>query len=555
MPHPRHRAPSSKPSYPLTRPTDHIKGSITMKRLSKTLIATLAASVLCLSGIAQARDLTIALRSEPSSMDPQFHSLTPNTQLSETLFDPLVRTDGTAKPVPSLAESWTVDGNVWTFKLRPGVKFSDGSEFTAQDVLFTYDRVPKVPNSPSSYSLYLSTVEKVEAPDPMTVVITTKGPSPVLLANLSMVPIMSHKAASGPAPEGKTTVELNRGDGLVGTGPYKFVSWKRGAEIIFERNEHYWGEKPAWDKVTYRPISNSAARVAALLAGDVDVIEDPSTDDLPQLKKDDRLYVQETPSVRVIYLALNQGDEVPPGMVGTDGKNPLTDQRVRKALSLAIDRKAIVERVMDGVGLPAGNLLAFPAFGTSEKYSKVAPADPEQAKKLLAEAGYPDGFSLSLGSPDGRYTNDKRIAQVVAAMWARIGVKTDVQTMAPPVFFKQRNAYAFSTYLAGWAASSGEMLNPLTSLVVTKDSTKGLGTTNWSKYSNPEMDKLVQEASQTLDDDKRAQLLQQAGAMVMDDYGILPLQFELSVWAMKKDVRYGGRADQMTLAQDMTLAK
>jgi len=526
-----------------------------MKRLSKTLIATLAASVLCLSGIAQARDLTIALRSEPSSMDPQFHSLTPNTQLSETLFDPLVRTDGTAKPVPSLAESWTVDGNVWTFKLRPGVKFSDGSDFTAQDVLFTYDRVPKVPNSPSSYSLYLSTVDKVEAPDPMTVVITTKGPSPVLLANLSMVPIMSHKAASGPAPEGKTTVELNRGDGLVGTGPYKFVSWKRGAEIIFERNEHYWGEKPAWDKVTYRPIFNSAARVAVLLAGDVDVIEDPSTDDLPQLKKDDRLYVQETPSVRVIYLALNQGDEVPPGMVGTDGKNPLTDPRVRKALSLAIDRKAIVERVMDGVGLPAGNLLAFPAFGTSEKYSKVAPADPEQAKKLLAEAGYPDGFSLSLGSPDGRYTNDKRIAQVVAAMWARIGVKTDVQTMAPPVFFKQRNAYAFSTYLAGWAASSGEMLNPLTSLVVTKDSTKGLGTTNWSKYSNPEMDKLVQEASQTLDDDKRAQLLQQAGAMVMDDYGILPLQFELSVWAMKKDVRYGGRADQMTLAQDMTLAK
>lgn len=210
---------------------------------------------------------------------------------------------------------------------------------------------------------------------------------------------------------------------------------------------------------------------------------------------------------------------------------------------------------MDGVGLPAANLLPYPAFGTSEKYSKVAPADAEKAKKLLADAGYADGFTLSLGSPDGRYTNDKRIAQVVASMWARIGVKTNVETMAPPVFFKQRNAYAFSTYLAGWSASSGEMLNPLTSLVVTKNPEAGVGTTNWSKYSNPDMDKLVMEASKTLDDDKRSKMLQDASAMAMEDYGILPIQFELSVWAMKKDMRYEGRVDQMTLAQDMKLVK
>ncbi|MGP1614061.1 MAG: ABC transporter substrate-binding protein, partial [Pollutimonas bauzanensis] len=501
-----------------------------MKSIRKNLIlSALAASFFCIAGAAQARDLTIALRSEPSSMDPQFHSLTPNTQLSETLFDPLVRTDANAKPVPSLAESWQVDGDVWTFKLRPDVKFADGSPFTSEDVLFTYARVPKVPNSPSSYSLYLSSVEKVEAPDPLTVRITTKGPSPVLLPNLSMVPIMSKKAASGPAPEGKTTVELNRGDGLVGTGPYKFVSWKRGAEIVFERNEHYWGEKPAWDKVIYRPISNSAARVAALLAGDVDLIEDPPTDDLPKLKNDKNLRVQETPSVRV-----------PPGMSGTSGKNPLADKRVREALSLAIDRKAIVERVMGGAAQTAANLLAYPGFGTSEALSKVPPADPAKAKELLAAAGYPEGFTVSLGSPAGRYTNDQRIAQVVASMWARIGVKANVETMAPPVFFKKRDSYAFSTYLAGWAASSGEMLNPLMALVLTKDPAKGLGTTNWSKYSNPELDKLVLEASRTLDDGKRSEMLQEAGAMVMADYGVLPLQFELSVWAMKKDIHYSG---------------
>lgn len=522
-----------------------------MISVRQTLALTALAASLCFSAAAQARDLVIALRSEPTSMDPQFHSLTPNTQLSETLFDPLVRTDKVAKPVPALAESWAVEGDTWTFNLRKDVKFSDGTPFTADDVVFTYERVPKVPNSPSSYALYLSSIDRLEVLDPHTLKIITKGPSPVLLPNLAMVPIMSAKAASGSAPEGKTTVELNRGDGLVGTGPYKFVSWKRGAEILFERNQNYWGEAPAWDRVIYRPITNPAARVAALLAGDVDLIEDPPTDDLPKLKENKDLYVQETPSVRIIYIALLQGDEVPPGMSGTDGKNPLQDRRVREALSLAIDRQSIVDRVMGGSAMPAANLLAYPGFGASEKNAKAAAADMDRAKKLMAEAGYPNGFTMSLGSPAGRYTNDQRIAQVVAAMWARIGVKADVSTMAPAVFFKQRNAYAFSAYLAGWAASSGEMLNPLNSLVVTKQPELGLGTTNWSKYSNPEADKLVLEASQTMDDDKRAALLERAADMVMEDYGILPLQFEMSVWAMKNDIRYEGRADQMTLAQDM----
>ena len=172
-----------------------------MKSIRKAiLLPALIVGVLSAAGLAQARDLTIALATEPSSMDPQFHSLTPNIQFSETIFDPLVRTDANAKPVPCLAESWTVNGNVWLFKLRPNVKFSDGSPFTADDVVFTYARVPKVPNSPSSFTLYLKSIDKVEAVDPLTLKITTKGPSPVLLANLSIVPIMSKKAASGAGP-------------------------------------------------------------------------------------------------------------------------------------------------------------------------------------------------------------------------------------------------------------------------------------------------------------------------------------------------------------------
>ncbi len=506
-------------------------------------------------GTVQARDLVVGLKTEPSSMDPQYHALTPNIQISNTMFDGLVNTDPKLNPKPALAESWTVDGKVWTFKLRKGVKFSDGSPFTAEDVVFTYERVPKVPNSPSPFTLYLSAVDKGEAVDPQTVRVTTKEPSPLLLVNLAQLPIMSKKAASGAAPEGKTTMELNSGDGLVGTGPYKFVSWKRGAELVLARNENYWGPKPAWDRIVYRPMTNAASRVASLLAGDVDMIEDPPTDDLARLKENKKLFVEQTPSARMIYVAMDQFNaEKSPGIQGPD-KNPLKDKRVRQALSLAIDRNAIVQRVMGGAALPAANLLPYPMFGTSKERTAIPKADVEKAKALLKEAGYPEGFSITLGSPSGRYINDAKVAQAIASMWTRIGVKTSVDALAPPVFFKSRDSYQFSAYLAGWAVSTGEMSNPLNSLLVTPDPKRGVGTTNRGRYSNPEMDKLVAQASSTMDDKARSELLQKASGMVIDDYGILPIHFELSVWAMKSDLRYQGRADQTTEAQFVTPAK
>jgi peptide/nickel transport system substrate-binding protein len=224
------------------------------------------------AGSASARDLVVALKTEPTSMDPQYHALTPNIQLSQTLFEGMVCADADLVSKPCLAESWTANGKTWTFKLRPGVKFSDGSPVTAADVVFTLDRVGKVPNSLFVQN-HLQKVEKIEAPDPLTVRITTSEPYPLLPTNMASLPIMSAKAAAGPAPEGKSTTELNAGNGLVGTGPYKFVSWKRGSEIVFERT-HYWGPAPPGTGI-YRPISNPAARVAALFAGDVDLVEDP----------------------------------------------------------------------------------------------------------------------------------------------------------------------------------------------------------------------------------------------------------------------------------------
>ncbi|MBL0424932.1 ABC transporter substrate-binding protein [Ramlibacter alkalitolerans] len=488
-------------------------------------------------------------------MDPQYHALTPNIQLSQTLFDPLVCADAEMLPKPCLAESWTAQGNTWTFKLRPNVKFSDGSPFTAADVLFTFDRVPKVPNSPSSYKIYLQQITKVEAVDPLTVRITTEKPYPLLPTNMASLPIMSAKAASGTAPEGKTTTELNAGNGLVGAGPYRFVSWKRGSEIVFERNPYYWGPKPAWDRVIYRPISNPAARVAALLAGDVDLVEDPPTDDLERLKKDPKLNVVAKASNRIIYVALDQNGEQTPGIQGTNGKNPLLDKRVREAMSLAIDREALVDRVMGGIATPAAQLLPLPMLGASKKLATAAKADPEKAKALLKAAGYPDGFTLVLGSPNGRYINDSKVAQTLAAMWTRIGIKTTVDATAPPVFFKKRDSYAFSAYMAGWGTATGEMSNTLNSLLVTPNKEKGVGTTNRSRYSNKAMDKLVEDSADLMDPAQRSDMLAKASEMAMADFAMLPIHFEHSVWAMKKGIEFAGRADQQTMVQYVTLGK
>ena len=520
------------------------------------LILALTAAVLTGSaGGALARDLIIALKTEPTSMDPQYHALTPNNQLSQTLFDPMVCSDADLAIKPCLAQSWTATGKVWTFKLRPGVKFSDGSPLTAADVVFTLNRIGKVPNSPSSFKVYLQKIEKVEAVDPLTVRITTSDPYPLLPTNMASLPIMSSKAAAGPAPEGKTTTELNAGNGLVGAGPYKFVSWKRGSELVFERNPYYWGPKPAWDRVIYRPISNPAARVAALLAGDVDLIEDPPTDDLDRLQKDPKLTVVTKASNRIIYVALDQHGAPSPGIQGTNGKNPLLDKRVREALSLAIDRQALVARTMSGVATPAGQLLPYPMFGASKNLANAPKADPERGKALLKEAGYPDGFTIVLGTPNGRYINDVKVAQTIAAMWTRIGVKTTIDANAPAVFFKNRDAYAYSAYMAGWGTSTGEMSNTLLSLLVTPNKEKGQGTTNRSRYSNPAMDKLVIDSGSVMDDAQRAAMLAKASEMAMADYAMLPIQFEHSVWAMKKGISFQGRADQQTMAQYITLSK
>ncbi|MDJ0897001.1 MAG: ABC transporter substrate-binding protein [Alphaproteobacteria bacterium] len=514
-----------------------------------TVAAVLGAAVAMPISVS-AQELKVGLGAEPTSIDPHYHNLTPNNALAREIFDRLIMPDETQQLKPGLAVSWkALDDFTWEFKLRQGVKWHDGSPFSADDVLFTFERAPDVPNSPSSYGIYTKgkTVTKI---DDHTIHVKTKGPYPLMPNDLSTFSIISKKHG-----EGATTEDYNSGKAAIGTGAFKFVEWVPGDRIVLERNDDYWGEKPAWEKVTIKPIKSGPARVAALLAGDVDFIDNVPTTDIANLKKEDKVNVFDSISNRVIYLHLDHDRDASPFVKangGGDIVNPLKKQEVRKAISMAINRDAIVERVMENVAIKAGQLLPEGFFGVSPNL-KPLDYDPEGAKKMLADAGYPDGFELTIHGPNDRYINDAKIAEAIAQMLTRIGVKTAVETMPKAVYFKRASRGGpdstpeFSFILVGWGAGTGEASSPLKSLLHTYDKERGFGASNRGRYSNPEVDKLTEEALSTIDNGKRQDLLAKATEIAINDGGIIPLHYQVSTWAGRKGIGYKARTDETTL--------
>jgi peptide/nickel transport system substrate-binding protein len=533
------------------------------KRLA---VAGLGTAILAVAAPAAAQELKIGLGSEATSIDPHFHNVGPNNALRKHIFQGLVSNDENQKNIPELALSWKpISDTDWEFKLRPDVKFSNGMAFTARDVIYTLCRIPTVENSPSSFNVFTRGITAIETPDPQTIVFKMAAPSPLLPNNVAALGILSSELNGATNvtydPKGckdigtpPKSADFNDPAKAIGTGPYKLTNYTRGQQVVLERNANYWGGKPAWDRVIFRPIPNQGARVAAMLAGDVDIIETPPIQDIERLKGAGNQIVQGI-SNRIIYLHLDQFQGEgwkTPGVQGTD-KNPFLDRRVREAISKAINRPAIVERIMGGVAVAAGELLPTPLFGTSPDM-KPDTFNPDQAKKLLAEAGFPNGFEVTLGTPNDRYINDEKVAQAVAQMLSRVGIKVNVDAMTASTFFSRRNKYEFSMYLAGWGADSGEMANPLVALVATMNPQTGMGHTNRGRYSNPELDKLIVEAQRTVDDAKREEILRRASKMAMSDYPLIPLHFEVTPWAVRKGLSYKPRIDQYTLATEVTPA-
>jgi peptide/nickel transport system substrate-binding protein len=495
----------------------------------------------CLPGVAAAQGrsvLNIGTATTPSSADPHFYAFQPNFNLALHVFSRLVERDARLRPIPGLALSWQpVEDLVWEFKLRPGVKWHDGRDFTADDVAFTIGRVPTVLNSPGSLAGYVRPVTKVEVVDPLTVRLHTAGPHPSLPNDLTFVAIVSRHAG-----EGATTEDYNSGKAAIGTGPYKLTSFQPGVRIELARNDAYFGGPEPWEKVNFRIIPQAGARSAALLSGDVDLIDEVSSNDALALQRDHRAAIVETQSTRLTFMqpSFARTGELA-DVTDADGKplpqNPFLDLRVRQALSFAIDRQALVDRVMEGRGtpngqwLPAGFYSANPAVG-------VPPDDPERARGLLAAAGYPRGFKLTVHTPTDRFANDSRIAQAVAQMWTRVGVTTAVDALPYSAFSARASKQEYGMWLHSWASSTGEASYFLSNVVSTVNRAKRAGANNWSLYSNPELDALTEKSFTILEPEAREKVLQEAVRVVADDLPMIPL-FHLSlVWGVRPGFRF-----------------
>lgn len=496
-----------------------------------------------------AGELKIGLAFEPSSFDPHFHNTTPNKSLARSVFEPLVFQDERQQVMPGLATKWrVVDPLTWEFTLRPDVRWHDGTTFTSDDVLFTFERAPNVPRSPSSFAGFIAgkTVEKIDA---LTIRIRTARPYPQMPIDLSTFGIIPAST------RGATSDDFNTSKAAIGTGPYRFGEFVRGDRAVLLRHDGYWGGMPLWPRVLMRVLRSDPTRVASLLAGDVDVIETVPTADLARLRADSRFSVTSIISNRVIYLAMDQFRDESPFIKGPSGeaiRNPLKDVRVRKALSHAINRQALVDRVMEGDGRAASQFLDQSFFGASGKLA-VPAFDPAMSRRLLSEAGLPNGFRLKLHGPQGRYANDTKLIEAIAQMFTRVGIQAEIETLPPAIFFSRGSTGGpngtpeFSMIMAGWGSAAGEMSDPLRNLASTFDAGAGRGSSNRGRYANAEVDRAINEALSTIDDAARQAALAGAMERVVDDMGVIPILYPLNTWAARRRLGVTARSDEYTL--------
>ncbi len=517
--------------------------------MRKVLFAIVMIMSLTWITCAAAAELTIGTRTEPS-IDPHFMYTTSNLNFSKHIFGMLVESDENGNPVPGLAESWKpLDQNTWEFKLRDA-KCHDGKPFTAEDVKFSIERIPNVKNSPTPLTGTVKSIASVEIVDPKTVKLITKSPNPNLPMHLTEVPMVVKRTA-----DGAETSDFNSGKAAIGAGPYKFVEFLPGDKVMLERFDGYWGTKPAWDKVTFKVISDDAARVAALMGKDVDFIDYVPPTQAEMLKKRDGVEVFARASDRIIYLFVNvEADSLPAftDAAGKElGKNPLRDKKVRKAIAMSINRQVIVDKVMKGLAQAETQTIPKGWYGYNPDIKNPA-YDPAKAKALLAEAGYPDGFGITVYGPNDRYVNDSQICQAVGQMMSQAGLKVKVDTMPKSVFFTKtgppNNEFTFG--LLGWG-NTPVSTDGMEGLIHSNSEKVGMGQYNAGGYANPEVDALIEKAARTVDMAAREKLVRQASALAMEDVALIPLHTQYSISAGRAGLTYTPRADEGTLAMNV----
>jgi peptide/nickel transport system substrate-binding protein len=479
------------------------------------------------------------------SMDPYARQETFLLTFLGNVYEPLIQRDKKLQLEPALATEWTQTApDVWHFKLRQGVKFQDGTPFTADDVIFSFDRARA-----SQLAATLATIKEIRKVDDFTVDLVTDGPDPIMPEEITNWYIMSKVWAEKNKAERMAEPTKNEDNYAVrnanGTGPFMLKERVADVKTVLVNNPSWWA-KPEHNltEVIFTRITNAATRVAALLSGELDMIYTVPPQDTDRIAKTKDLRVIQTAELRTIYLAF---DLARPELTESSvkGKNPFHDLRVRKAFYQAIDENAIKTKVMRGFATPTALMIGPGVNGFDPKLNVRLPFDPAAAKKLLADAGYPNGFEVGMDCPNDRYVNDEDICQAVVAMLARIGIKVNLLAQTKTKFFTKINfpAYDTSFFMLGWTPATYDAHNMLVSLLHTRTGQGGAGFVNDGGYSNPKLDDLIGQIQVETDKAKRAALVAEALTIVRDDVPTIPLHQQAVVWAARSNVELSQLAD------------
>ncbi len=504
---------------------------------SRAVLTPVAIALATMSLAASAVTLRVANQGDALSMDP--HSLNESLQLTVlgNVYEPLVTRGLDYKVAPALATDWKMTSpTVWRFNLRKGVQFHDGTPFTADDVIFNYERAK---DAGSDMRGYVGKIKEVKKIDDHAVDFVLTGPDPILPEMFTGWLMMSKKWCEA----NQATKPVDRRKGIEntasfkanGTGPFRLRERQPGVRSAFVRNGNYWAKVDSnVDEVIFTPIGNDATRVAALLSGEIDVMEPVPVQDVDRIKGNAKLKVLQGPEMRVIFLGMDQKrDELQ--FSNVKGKNPFKDKRVRQAFYQAIDIDGIQKTIMRGAATPVALMLPPQVSGFDPTLAKRLPYDVEGAKKLMVEAGYPNGFEVKMNCPNDRYVNDERICQTVAANLSKIGVKINLEAETKGTYFPKILRRDTSFYMLGWTSSTADVHNVLYP-IMSSPGEGGRGLFNLGSYSNARVDELTQKIGSETDLKKRGDMIHEALKIHQDEIGHLPLHQQALSWALKKNI-------------------
>ena len=516
---------------------------------------TLLSTVLLLSTTApaQAETLRWARAGDALTLDPHAQNEGPTSALNSQMMESLVMRDMEGTIVPTLATEWAPsesDPNVWVFKLRDGVTFHDGATFDSEDAKFSLERAM---TEDSDFKALLASVTEVRAPDALTVEIVTDGPNPILPNNLTGILMMDKDWAE--ANNATKVQDVEGGEDTFaakntnGTGPYKLVSREPDVKTVLEVNENYWGNGEFPMEVTeviYTPIQNPATRVAALLSGEVDFVQDVPVQDLARVAGTDGLDVRTAPQNRVIFFGMNSGD-ADLATDNVDGKNPFADVRVRQALNMALNRDAIKQVVMRGQSEPAGMIAPPFVNGWDEAMDASSKTDVDAAKALMKDAGYGDGFTITLNCPNDRYINDEAICQAAVGMFAQIGVTVNLDAQPKAQHFPLINTLKTDFYMLGWGVPTYDSEYIFNFLVHSRDDKYGAW--NGTRFGDAELDAKIESLASNTDLEARNADIAEIWKVIQDEALYVPIHHQVLNWGMKSGV------DTIVAADDTAIFK